>query len=153
MKTHTVGAETPHMPSTLRVNIENAVKWLVLISILFWLMPNLSTSFQIMFQNDVTKAGDLLLAISTLVVGSMFAYFSFSYSVVRKDLFIFRLLVYLKTLCLLFSILLTLFISSILFPIFLGGLHWLFNLLCYTLIAACFLYDIVNVQIMGKDHE
>lgn len=135
------------------INGENLFKLVLLLGIIFYIYPDLRDSFIIMFKNDTSKAGDLLIAISTLVVGSMFAYFSFSYAVVRKEYLIFRILAYLKSFALLFTILLTLLISSVLFPIYLGGMEWLFKLLSYLLISACVLYDVLNVQVMGKDWQ
>lgn len=137
--------------SLLRINIENAVKLLIVVGIIIFIYPDLNNSLTIMFKNYPDKAGDLLLAVSTLVVGAMFAYFSFSYTIVQRNSFIARLLVYLKTFLLLLVILLTLVMSEILFPIFLGGLSWLFTLITGCLMTACVLYDITNIQAIGKD--
>ena len=138
-------------PSLLRINIENSIKLVILFGIIIYLYPDLRDSFVIMFRNDASKAGDLLIAVSTLVVGSMFAYFSGSYAVVKRDSFLFRILVYIKTFALLFGIFLTLVLSSILFPIFLNGLGWLFKTLTYALMVACAIYDVINIQVIGKD--
>ena len=137
--------------SLTRINIENALKLIIIIGFILYIYSDLKNALQIMFQNNLDKAGDLLLAINTLVIGSMFAYFSFSYVVVQKNSIISRILVYLKTVGLLTSILLTLTISAILFPLYLGGLEWLFYFLSLSLGISCIIYDILNTQVMGKD--
>ena len=138
--------------SLLRINIENGIKLALLVGILIYSYPILRDSLLIMFKNEPSKASNLLLAISTLVIGAMFAYFSFHYNTVNKAYWILRLLSYLQSFGFLLVIQLSLIMSSILFPIFVGGMEWLFKTVCYTIIFGSFIYDILNIQVIGKDY-